>query len=205
MRSFRRDHPHRPHEARRGDRSRWKQAAKDVKHGRPGNRVDRVEAAGNLRIGAGKIDHRAAARWVVAHGYANGNRARTRSVIVEKILAAPFAGRQFCENRLHQSFRTAHHGFDPSKGVRMAETIHEFADSFYTDAARAQLGGQVTLTLARRAHIGQQDLEHLAVHRATMHQFHGRDANAFLRDLAAKSHGARNMPPTSAWWARFAT
>ena len=56
---------------------------------------------------------------------------------------------------------------------------------------RHDLGQKIALALHRSSHIGQNQVQQLAIHAAAAHQQHGRNPDAFLIDLARQWHGAR--------------
>ncbi len=72
----------------------------------------------------------------------------------------------------------------------MAEALDQFEHARGADAAGAELRGEVAFALFRRAHVGEDDGEKLRIHFAGVHELDRRNADAFLRDLAARAHGA---------------
>ena len=59
----------------------------------------------------------------------------------------------------------------------------------FSDAARGDLRGQVTLTLARRSNVRKNQRHDVTGKLPTIQNLHRRDAQAFLEDFARQAHG----------------
>ena len=71
-----------------------------------------------------------------------------------------------------------------------AVAFREVQDALFADAACTDLRFEVALAFLRRAHIEQDEVEHLAVELAAAHDADRRNANAFLEYLGRRAHGA---------------
>ena len=89
---------------------------------------------------------------------------------------------------MHEALGAGKHRVDACDQSRVAEALDKFEHAGCTDAACAELCGEIAFALSRRAHVGEDGGEKLRVHLAGAHQLDGRNANAFLRDLAARAH-----------------
>ena len=99
---------------------------------------------------------------------------------------------------MHEAIGAREHRTHTLQKARVAEAADEFEHACGADAAGAELSGEVAFALLRGAHVGEDHGEELRIHFARMHEFDGRNADAFLRDFAAGAHGAGYIPPTSA-------
>jgi len=69
--------------------------------------------------------------------------------------------------------------------------IRNFADSPLADMAGSDLRCEVAFALARRAHVGENQVEHLAIDYAGAHNAHWRDSDSFLIDFFGRTHRSR--------------
>ena len=68
--------------------------------------------------------------------------------------------------------------------------VRKLLDALLAHAACADLRLQIALAFTGRAHVEQNQVEHLAVKFAAAHNAHRRDSNAFLKNLFRRAHGA---------------
>ena len=80
------------HKSCGGDGAGGQQAAKDVEDRRPGDGVDGVDAAGNLRVCAGEVNDSAASLGIVLDVDANGDGTGEDAVVIEKVFGVPSSG-----------------------------------------------------------------------------------------------------------------
>src|SRR5580704_8673557 len=64
-------------------------------------------------------------------------------------------------------------------------------ESAFTGVAGGELGGQVAFALVRSAHVGEQEGHDVLIDYAAPENLYGRNAQAFLEDLAGWAHRTR--------------
>jgi len=123
------------------------------------------------------------------YGYAHGF--IFYAIVVEKIFCLVVAGRDGAQKAAHHFF-----GIDEQIGGGIfgsgdAVAGADFPEALDPGLAGGDLSAEVAFTFFRRAHVVEEQGQHIGDKFSVAHDFDGRDAEAFLIDFAAGPHGAR--------------
>ena len=164
------------------------QTAEDVEARRVSNGRHGIDAAGYLRRAAGEIYcDRGTPRTPTPDGDGNGDpyRPRRDAVVIEKILGAISSWRDAAQKGSHQLLRVIQQFGGGVVDARQSVAAAKLAQPFGSRVARGELRAQVAITFGGCADVVQQQRQCIALQFAGAEQANGRNAHAFLIDLAA--------------------
>ena len=164
------------------------EATENVEDGGLRDSGDGVDAAGALRRASRKIDFRIFAANADVHG--DALRRFCHAIVVQKILGAVNSIGNRGDRGGHHPGRVVEEMAAVSDHFPAAVLRDERQQAALADAARGDLGGQIAFAFARSAHVGEKYRHDVARDAAPCHDFYGRDAQAFLKNFARKTHGA---------------
>src|ERR1700679_3906524 len=72
--------------------------------------------------------------------------------------------------------------------MRLALFFYQLHYALLADPAGANLGLQIAFALLRGTHVEENQVQHFAIDFTAAHNAYGRDPDAFLKNLAGRSH-----------------
>ena len=112
------------------------------------------------------------------------------AITVEEVLGAVDSGGQVSDAGAHEALGVVEQFGDEGADAIGAVSRGQLTDAPLAQAAGANLRGEVALALGRRADVGEDQVEQLALEFPPAHDADGRDANALLEDVFGRAHGA---------------
>ena len=129
------------------------------------------------------------------HANRNLNRFVSDPIAIQIIFGPVFSFRYAPQKRPHQLLGIVEQIRGRAFRALPAVAGRDLAQSLGARMTGGHLRAQVALPFFRRAHVIEQHPEKVAIRRPGAHQFHRRNARAFLVDLAAETHRSRISSP----------
>src|SRR5689334_705956 len=123
-----------------------------------------------------------------SYGDSDSDRLSAHAIIIEKILRRVLSGGYLREKSAHQVFGIIQEVASGALHSGQAITFRHFLQTNRPGVASRDLGSEIALALVRRAHVAANEGKDFAIHVATAHQLHGRNAQALLINFAAGTH-----------------